>query len=61
MGVHNPYDEAQPCRWLEGVRWEARGAEAVRQLRDTLSEVGETAKAPLVRLLDDLERCAGGL
>ena len=54
-------EESRGGGWLEGVGWEARGAEAVRQLRDTLSEVGEALKAPLVRLLDDLERCAGGL
>ena len=47
--------------WLDRVGWEERGAEAVRRLRATLSEVGEAARAPLVRLLDDLEGCAAGL
>ncbi|MDE2974695.1 MAG: hypothetical protein OXU64_08265 [Gemmatimonadota bacterium] len=50
------------ARWLEVAGWEERGgAEAVGKLRTTLSEVGEAAKAPLVRLLDDLEGCATGL
>ena len=49
------------ARWLADVGWEARGAEAVRQLRATLSEVGEAARAPLVQLLDDLEGCAAEL
>ena len=54
-------EESGEARWLEDVGWEARVAEAVRQLRATLSEVGEAGKAPLVRLLDDLERCAAEL
>ena len=49
---------SQEAEWLAVVDWDERGAEAVRQLRSTLSEVGEATKAPLLRLLDDLERCA---
>ncbi|MDE2793761.1 MAG: hypothetical protein OXL34_02985 [Gemmatimonadota bacterium] len=52
---------SREARWLEGVGWEERGAEAVRQLRATLSDVREAAKAPLARFLDDLERCAAEL
>lgn len=47
--------------WLERVGWEERGAEAVRQLRATLSGVGEADKEPLVGFLDDLESCAAEL
>lgn len=53
--------DAEEGSWLERVGWEERGAEAVRQLRATLSGAGEADKEPLARLLDDLESCAAEL
>ena len=41
--------------------WEENGAETVRELRASLGDVAEQDKAPLVELLDRLERCAGGV
>lgn len=49
------------ARWLAEAGWEGRGADAVRRLRATLSEVAEADKARLVQLLDDLEGCAAEL
>ena len=38
--------------------WEQTGAGAVQELRESLSQVSEEDKAPLIELLDDLEACA---
>ena len=43
-------------RWFAG--WNPRGAEAVRRLRETLTELDPVATAPLVESLNDLETCA---
>lgn len=47
--------EARRWGWAD---WEQTGAGAVQELRESLSEVSEEDKAPLIELLDDLEACA---
>ena len=44
-------------RW-DDLEWEAMGKPAARSLLETLNEVGDAEKAPLVDYLSQVERCA---
>lgn len=50
--------ESREAMWWEYVGWDPRGAETAREIRATLREVGEADRAPLMELLDGLNRCA---
>lgn len=50
--------ESREARWWEYVYWEPRGAATAREIRASLREVADANRAPLVELLDGLDRCA---
>lgn len=50
--------ESREARWWEYVDWETRGAAAASEIRASLRELADAVRAPLVELLDGLDRCA---
>lgn len=49
---------SREANWWEWVYWDRDGAEVAGEIRATLAEVGQSDRAPLLELLDGLDRCA---